>query len=315
MTLFSAADTSAPRPLPNRLAPSGGLLIAAVIACLGCRLPRYVTLSGPDVIRSAAGRVFLVFVASAATVWSFRYIRRNTKTPEGEPPVLRTALHAVWLVPIVVLLCAGSAWAVAITALAIASTTTMFRSLSGKSDVIRIERPALLPWFADANCLSDPSPTRRQFRTAVIMALLGEGAIAACLAGSPLIALPLAAISSVLCASFFRTEEARSHESKLARLRGAMIVVLAIIVTAASLMPYLKYAPGSGGLSLFFASTRRHRPSPLKEQEQTLTGEAVESSARGSDDAYSGILLWSRKQKLMPLVAPTLVLGNYQPGM
>ena len=315
MTLFGAPDTSAQRPLPKWLAPSAGLLVAAAIACLGCRLPRLGTLSWPDVIRSAAGRVILVFVASSATIWSFRFIRRNTKTAEGEQPVLSIALYAVWLVPIIALLCAGSVWAVAITALAVASTTTMFRSPLGKSDVIGIERPALLPLFADAYCLSDPSPTRRQFLTAVIMALLGEGAVAACLAGLPLIAVPLAAISSALWASCFRTEEARSLKSDHSRLRGATIVVLAIMVTAASLMPYLKYAPGSGGLGLFFASTRRRRPSPLKEQEQAWTGEAVESSAPGSDDAYSGILLWSKKQELMPLVAPTPVFGNYQTGM
>src|SRR4029434_10501337 len=156
MTLFGAPDTSAQRPLPKWLAPSAGLLVAAAIACLGCRLPRLGTLSWPGVIRSAAGRVILVFVASSATIWSFRFIRRNTKTPEGEQPVLSIALYAVWLVPIIALLCAGSVWAVAITALAVASTTTMFRSPLGKSDVIGIERPALLPLFADAYCLSDP---------------------------------------------------------------------------------------------------------------------------------------------------------------
>jgi hypothetical protein len=147
---------------------------------------------------------------------------------------------------------------------------------------------------------------------AVIMALLAEGAAVVSVAVTPFIAAVLAAISAALWGRFFRTEKAWINDSARVKSRGAISFALAIIVTAASLIPYLKHAPGSGGLGLFFARKVGHRPSPSGEHKQTSKEKAFESSASGFDDAYSGIVLWTKKQELTPLVAPTPVLGKYQ---
>jgi hypothetical protein len=310
-SLFAAPDASTPRPLPKWLAPSGGLLIAVAIAYLGCRLPRHGTLSWPELIRSAAWRVALVFVACSATVWSFRCIGRDQATPEAEAPVLRTALAAIWLVPIVILLCEGSGWAAALTAFVVESTTRSFGRLHGWSDVVEIEEPSSLSLFADDSSPPNRSQRYRKLFAAVTMALLAEVAAVASLAGTPLIAAVSAAISATLWARFFRTEKAGSDDSAHVKSRAAPTFAFAIIVTIASLIPYLKHAPGSGGLGLFFAGKVGHRPSPVGEHEQT-SNKAFESSASGFDDGYSGIVLWTKKQDLTPLVAPTPVLGKYQ---
>jgi hypothetical protein len=257
--------------------------------------------------------VALVFVACSATVWSFRFIKRDNRTPEVEVPVLRTALAAIWFVPIVILLCEGSGWAAAITVFVIGSTTRSFQSLHGSSDVW-IEAPLSLSLFADDSSPANPPQINGKLFAAVIMVLLAEVAAVASLAGTALIAAVLAAISTALWAWFFKAEKPWSDGGAHVTSRGATTLALAIIVTVASLIPYLKHAPGSGGLGLFFAGKVGHRPSPLGEHEQASKEKAFESSASGFDDAYSGIVLWSKKQELTPLVAPTPVLGKYRMG-
>jgi len=76
MNLFAALDISPPRPFPKWLAPAAGLLIAGAIACLCCRLPRHAVFSWPELFRSAAERVALVFVACSATVWFLALVRQ-----------------------------------------------------------------------------------------------------------------------------------------------------------------------------------------------------------------------------------------------
>jgi hypothetical protein len=129
MNLFAAPEASTQRPFPKWSAPVAGILVAGAVACLGCRLPREHVLSWPDLFRSAAERVSLVFIACATTVWSLRLLRRDKSKLGGHAPILRTSLDAIWLVPIILLLCENSGWAIAITPLAIASTTRLFRSL------------------------------------------------------------------------------------------------------------------------------------------------------------------------------------------
>jgi hypothetical protein len=145
--------------------------------------------------------------------------------------------------------------------------------------------------------------------------LCAEAAATAGLAGSSFIAAVLAGVSSALWGWFFTAEKAPSDEDIRSILRVAMTVALAIVVTAASLIPYLKHDPGSGGLGFFFASKIGQRLSPRKQQEQTGREKNFEGPMSDFDDAYSGIVLWPKKQKLTPLVAPAPLLGNYQLGI
>jgi len=315
MSLFAAPDTSTQRPFPKWSPPAAGLLIAAAIACLGCRLLRHHLLSWPELFRSAAERVALAFVACSATVWSIRFVGRSTCRLGGQDPVLRTSLAAIWLVPIILLLCEDSGWAIAITPFAIASTTRLFRSLLDRSDIVETEEPWSLRLFPDDGSPPNPPRRRGQLLTAVTMTLCAEAAATAGLASSPYIAAVLAAISSALWAWFFTTEKARPDQDSPGTLRVAMTVVLAIAVTAASLIPDVKRTPGSGGLGLFFAGKIGQALSPKKQQEQTSREKAFESPASGFDDAYSGIVLWPKKQEMTPLVAPAPLLGNAQLGI
>ena len=315
MNLFDALDTSAPRPFPKWLAPAAGLVIAGTIACLGCRLPGHGIFSWPELFHSATERVAIVFVACSATVWFLPFVRRGKNRLDTQAPILRTSLEAIWLVPIVLLVCEDSGWAIAITALAIASTTRLFRSLLDRSNVAETEEPLSLRLFADGSSLPNTSMRYRQQLTAVTMALCAEGAAVAGLAGSSFIAAVLAGISSAVWTWFFTAEEAPFNLDIRSPVRVVMTVALAIILTAAGLIPYLKHARGSGGIGIFFANRLGQRLSPGKQQQQTGREKTSEGSVSDFAEAYSGIVLWPKRQTLTTLVAPAPILGNYRVGI
>jgi hypothetical protein len=316
-TLFAATDASTPRPLPKWLAPSSGLLAGVAISCLGISLPQRGTLSWPDLLQLAAGRLALVFIACSATVWSFRLIRRANRAPDAAVSVLRTSLAAIWFVPIVILLREGSGWAAAITAFVSGSATQSFRP-QRSYDVVGAEEQSYLSLFADDASLPNLPHRHGHLFGAVIMVLLAEVATVASFAGTAFIAAIMAAISAALWAWFFRDEKAASHDGGHAKPKGVITFALAVLVTVACLIPYLKHARGSGGLGLFFAGKVGHGPASRGEHKQTGKEETVEkgfeTAASGFDDGYSGVVLWTKKQELTKLVAPTPALSKYEMG-
>ena len=317
-TLFTAPETSAPRTLPKWLAPSGGLLAAAAIAYLGISLPPRGTLSWPELLQLAAGRLALVFVACSATVWSFRLIRRANREPDAEVSVLRTSLAAIWFVPIVILLREGSGWAAAITAIVSGSATTSFRPRHGLYDVVGAEEQPYLSLLADGASLPNPPHRHGHLFSAVIMVLLAEVATVASFAGTAFIAAIMAAVSAALWAWFFRDGKPASQNSGRTKPKVVRTFALAVLVTVVCLIPYLRHARGSGGLGLFFVGKVGHKPASPGEHKQTGKEETAEkgfeSAASGFGDGYSGVVLWSKKQELTKLVAPTPVLSKYEMG-
>ncbi len=315
MSLFAAPDTFTPRPFPKWSALIAGLLVAGGIAYLGCRQPRQYLLSWPDLFRSATERVLLVFVACNATVWSLRLSWRDQSKLGRHAPILRTSLDAIWLVPIILLLCEDSCWAIPITGLTIASSTRLFRSLLDRSDVAETKEPWSLRLFPDAYGLPNTSRRHPHLLIAVIMTLCAEGAAVSALAGFSFSAAVFVGISSAVWTWFFTAEQAPFNQDTRSPIRVVTTVALAIIITATSLIPYLKHTGGSGGLSIFFTNTLGQRIPPRTQQELTSREQTAEGSESDFGDAYSGIVLWAKKQTLTPLVAPAPILGRYQPGI
>lgn len=188
MTLFDALDTSVPRAFPKWAAPAAGLIVAGAVASLGCRLPPHNTFSWPELFRSAAERVLLVFVACATTVWAVCLVRSDKRNLGVHPPILRTSLDAIWLAPVTLLICENSAWAVAIVAVLVASTTKSFRSLQDRADTTESQEPLGLSPLGNAFSLPNPSPWHSKLSVAVCGALCAEGAAVAGFAGSWLVA-------------------------------------------------------------------------------------------------------------------------------
>lgn len=315
-SLFTSPDTLPRRARAKWLAPSVGLAAAAAITYLGLPMPRYRTLSWSDLLGLATVSLALAFFGGATTVWLLRFVRQAERPSETEASVLRTALAAIWFVPTIILLREGSGWAAVIIAVAAGGITALFRSLLGPYDFVVAEHYFSL--FADDLDLASSRRRHSRLFAAVTMVLFAEVAAVACFAGKALIAAIAAAIGSALWAWFLSVDRAWSNPSRHSAQRAALIFSLALLVTVSSLIPYMKHARGSGGLGLFFAGRVGHRVSGSGEHEKGNRGNAANkgsgSSASGFDGAYSGIVLWSKKQEVTHLVAPTPVFGAYQIG-
>jgi hypothetical protein len=214
-----------------------------------------------------------------------------------------------------------------LTIFVIARTARLFRSLGGESQVV--ENEGFRPVQLLAGGYSPPNLWPGQLLAAVILTLCAECAVTASIANSTLIATVLAGISAALWAGFFTSEKYWSNGERRSALRVGVKLLLVIVVTAASLLPYLKRAGGYGGRGLFFAgrtgpqhsllglflagrSPRQHLP--RSQAGQVPPDGAIESAGSGLGNAYSGIVLWPKKQTVTTLVAPAPIIGRYKIG-
>ena len=313
MNLFDALDASAPKPFPKWSAPAAGLLAATAVAGLGCHLPAQSVLSWTGLIGSAAERVVLVSLVCAATVWGLCLIQPDKNKVRVHRPIVRTSLDAAWLAPLALLLCENSTWAMGIAAALVASTTKSFRSFHDHPDPTDREESLVLSLTGDGFRLPNPSQWYWQLFAAVCVALCAEGAALAGFAGTSFLATILAGVSSAVWAlSFTAGERPLNQEIRSFRgssLRGVLTLAMAILVTAAGLVPYLRHTPGVGGLGIPFAGKSRHGSSWAQLGEATRE-ETSEGSVSDFAEAYSGIVLWPKKQTSTTLVAPAPLLGN-----
>jgi hypothetical protein len=130
--------------------------------------------------------------------------------------------------------------------------------------------------------------------------------------GHPFVAAVLVGISSAVWTLSFiagrypPTQELRKFGDS--PLRVVLPLVLAIVLTAAGLTPYLRQIHRFGGIGGPVSRSRRGF-SPWKQQ-----GEGREKPSGGSAsefaEAHAGIVLWPKKPTRTTLVAPTPLLGN-----
>jgi hypothetical protein len=234
------------------------------------------------------------------------------------PSILRTSLDATWLAPVTLLICENSAWAMAIAAILVASTTKSFRSLLDRADTTDSEEPLALSQLCNAFSLPRPSHWDSKLSAAVCVALCAEAAAAAGFAGSALVAAMLVGISSAVWTWLLTAgqhplnQEIRSMRDS--PLRMAMTMALAIVITAAALIPYLSHIHGFGGLGVPVASRLHHGFSPSERQEEMGRENKSDGSVSDFAKASPGIVLWPKKQTFTTLVAPAPVLAGQSLG-
>jgi Ca2+/Na+ antiporter len=326
MNAFDLAGVSAPRPLTRWLPPVGGLLAAAAVALLACRLPTLHTVSWGELIGSAITCVLGVLLASAITVWGICFLSRRSIAFDTRRLVLRTSLIALWIAPLALLIREKSPWAIVITAVLVANFVRLVRFPQdiGRSAVEEFSPQESNP---DKSLNFDPNrnpfrllesaPSVRQQAFGGSAALCAEAGIAAAFAGYPFTSVALvAAATAVWTWSYARIAlpaGARPYSSSRSSSRPLsqplMIIALAIVITAAALLPYLPQSFG-GGFGVPSRSHARRRspqgePGGQRSRERTL-----EASMGPTTQGDPGIVLLPDKLTHTKLVAPAPITAN-----
>jgi hypothetical protein len=281
--------------------PLAGLLAAAITAFAICRLPTPLFMSWGHLIASATGRVFTVFFA--ATLSNVGPYRTKGACGASWHLALRMALGAIWLAPLALFIRENSGWALLIAAILIASVGGSFRLLQNASGN---EIPSLGCAFETSSFSLLESPNWFAQFYAVGAALCAEAGALATFSGHILSGTLLVAISSAVWVYAQEHPSPRtSDESFRSRSRAPFAFALAIIFTAAGLMPHLGGGHEFGGSGI----SGKHRVRATSEgvRHDEAAREPVEGSA--ARDAYAGIVLWP-KQAATKLVAPLPIFGN-----
>ena len=283
-------------------------MAAASAAYAGCRLPLPPRgLSWAALFAMATGRVLLVFLASAVSLWSLSRIRREKGTVRSPRFVLQTSLGTVWLAPLALRLCEDSAWAIAVAVALGVSLAGSVWARQDRSDRESLVEPAMLSLTHSVLALPDPDRFQwRQFAsfTAVICAEAGliAGGVDHLVLGTVLVGMSAAFFTWRFAGGTSRWgQEVRTNLDK----RMVLVLSLASIVTAAVLLPYAMY-PHPFGRFGFPSLSLAHAVQEHGKKE----GTKAEGSASAPEDGNSGIVLWAEKETYTTLVAPPPLLTN-----
>jgi hypothetical protein len=283
--------------------PLVGLIAATITAFAMCRLPTPRFISWSHLLASATGRVFAVFLAAATLSNVGLYRTKAACGNSGWHFALQMALCAIWLVPLALFICENSGWAPLMTAILIPSIGTSFRLLRNSPGD---EVPSLVSAFENSSFRLLESPNCFKQFYAVGAALCAEAAALATFSGHILGGTLLVAISSAVWVYALQHAPPRtSDESFRSRSRAGFEFALAIMFTAAALMPHLGGGHEFGGSGV----SGKYRVSAMPEQARHDKAAREQFEGSAAQDAYAGIVLWP-KQVPIKLVAPTPIFGN-----
>jgi len=323
MNAFHLAGASTPRPLPKWLPQIGALLAAGAVTLFACRLPLLHTVSWGELIGSAVACVLEVLLASAATVWGICAISSRRIALDTRPLILQTSLAALWVAPLALLIRENSLWAIVIAAVLVASLVKSIR-LSQESKAADFQESQLQESPPQESTLLDTSGTpfsllesAPSFRWQAFgggAALCAEAGIGAALAGYAFTAAALVGGAAAVwtwsharyASPYILLRSASSRSSS----RPLWIVALAIVITAATLLPYL---PQSFGMPGFGVPSRSHahygfpqgEPGGQRSREKTF-----DASAGPTTEGDLGIILTPDKVTRTKLVAPAPAIVN-----
>jgi hypothetical protein len=305
MSAFDLLGTSAPRPFPKWLPSAAGLFAAGQVAAFVIRLPLVHTLSPGEILGLAVEGVSAVFLTSAAVAWGLCAIRPRTTGPDTRRLILRTSLDALWLAPLVLFIRENSVWVILIAAVFATRAVKAFRSPRDSSESTDREESLLsFHWHAFRPLQS--SAFWQQACGAGATLCAEAGAIAAFAGDAFTSALLVGIASAVWTWSFTRGTQPDSRETLPSRPLSA--IALAIIITAAGLLPYL---PHSFRIRGFGVPSRAHARQGFSQGDQRGSRhEKASGSEATAREGEPGIVLWPEKQTLTKLVAPTPAFGD-----
>jgi len=320
MNAFDPAGAT-PRPLPKWLPPVGGLLAAGAVAWFACHLPLLHTVSWGELIVSATACVLEVLLASSVTVWAICALSPRAIALDMRRFILRASLPALWIAPLALLIRENSPWTIVIMAVLVASVIKSVRLTpdSGLADVVadvpgKAQEPRVIHPNRNPFSLLESPPSFRRQAFGGGCALCAEAGIGAAFAGYSFIAALLVGFASAVWTwSYARIAlpaGAQPDFSSRSSSRALLMVALAIVITAAALLPYLPHSFGVGG---FGVSSRHHAHQGFPQGEpggQRNRTKTFEASAGPTTEGDSGVVLLPDKLIRTKLVAPAPILAN-----
>jgi hypothetical protein len=317
MNSFDLVGVSARRRLPRWLPPIGGLLAAGLVVFLLYPLPRPHSLSPEQLIASAILRVVAALLANAGAVWVLCAIspKKLGSNNNSRLLILATSLNALWLAPLALLLQENSLWTLAITAALAAGIVKSIRlaadlaanaEAAAESDA---EDPLIRAPASNIFSLLESSPSFRQQCWGAGVVLCAQAGVLTSFAGYPLsAALLVGASSSVWASAFLRDPSHRFSTSSHSSSRALLFLSLAIVFTAAGLVPYLRPTYGIRGLGL--PNFARYMPSRGDRRGEQGRRRTPEGSLAPASDGDPGIILLPNHQTITKLIAPAPVIAN-----
>jgi hypothetical protein len=304
--------TSAPKPLRKWLPPVGGLLAAGLLVSFVCRLPLVHTLSLGEIAGLAAQDVLEVFLVTAAVVWGLCVFQPQATALATRRFILRTSLDSLWLAPLALFIRENSAWATLIAAVFATKVVQSFRLLQDAPGPADNEKSQLLPDLTRF-CLSRSSTGFWQQASGAGATLCAEAGTIAAFAGYSFTSAFLVGIAvAVWTWSFTSVAQSAGGQpsSSKSSPRPLSTIGLAIVITAAALIPYL---PRVFAIRGFGIPSQHHarQAFPLGESRgQLRRSKTSEGSVVSPSEGDPGIILWPEKQTQTKLEAPTPVFGN-----
>jgi len=312
MNAFDLVGTSAPRPFPRWLLPAAGLLAAVFIAAFVNQLPHVYTLSPGEIFVLSVENVLEILLITAAAVWALCAIRPLPTGLNRRRLILRTSLDAVWLAPLAVLIGENSPWAMVIAAVFVTRVVKSLRLPQDEPGLGKSEE-SLLPAHQYEFGARQSSAFWQQASGAAATLCAETGTIAA-FAGYSLASVLLVGIAAAIWTWSYTKgtqPDARPGRSLPFLSSPLTMIALAVLVTAAGLLPYLPHM--FFGLHGFGVPSRHHARQGFPKPERSGAPERQkksEGSVLAAGQGDPGIILWSEKQRLTRLIAPVPLVGN-----
>lgn len=303
--------TERPAISPNaRLALAAAGLVVAGIAAASIGLPRTTLPSIASLLGEALQRVLAVSLVGVVTVAILCAVLPNTRKAYAQHITAQTSLAVLWLAPLALLMQEHSAWTAVIAAvLGVVAVRSMRHALTwvpGQDSLIQSLHPDDLPLrFKYSAQISAGAAFSAQIG---VLATLGGYT----LAGTLLVMASFAVWSWSFAWYATQHDDPKNDDDRQLALKFAgrrlLAVALAIFLTAAGLMPFLRKTGrvGTSARPRTWHLFPRHGGGPYPAQ-ATGTRPSPGHEGEGND----GIILWPGKKTYTKLVAPMPVRDSW----
>lgn len=302
--MFELIQEQRARPI-LRWAPSfAGLLAAGWVAWLACPTPPKQLLTWDDLWGVIAKYSAALFLTSTLIGWGSAIFLSGGSRREAGRIILRTSVIAIWFAPLAIFLSERSLWSVPIMGFLVAGVATILRAdywATQNAQNSEVSTDARYREFLSSNL---PTPQAGRRIAVLAVAAFAQAALVAGLIGISLAASLFFGLSLVLLTLFMASSVGEEQQSsalwRRPLPRSVLGMVLAILLAASGLLPYLRTGEGAADDAI----AKRGAEHPTKRQRMDPAADAIAGELGPS---FPGVILWPEEKSHVMLV-PTASL-------